>query len=114
MQRVLNKFENRDDYSVLILESNKYNPVEVKVDTALVPRLLDYTWCYEQSRGRIYTTCLDMKLPTYLGYANCHIPLHKMVAWLHTNTPLVRVVKRKNFDLRIKSMTLYTSPKLYP
>lgn len=107
MQHVLNKYEKKGDHSILVLESKKYARVDVFIDDTMVEKLSPFTWCYECTRGRIYTTCLNMNLPRHLGYSNCHIPLWKMIAWHHTGNPKVQVLKRKNFDLRVSQMVIW-------
>ncbi len=70
--------------------SSGYYALEIVFDADNYDLLSKYSWCYEASKGLVYTMDLTMELPKLLGYITPRVYLRDLI--LHKNGKLHKAV----------------------
>lgn len=72
---VQNEYKNTVDPSIssLSVVSNGYYSINILFNTnfdgiSIIDMLRKYKWCYEQTKGQVYTMDLSLSLPKRMGY----------------------------------------------
>lgn len=82
MQIVRNEFNEVD--GTLTIVSGRYEPVSVHINPKHFPLLRQHTWCFEQTKGQIYTTDMTLKLPSIFGFKSPRVYLWRLICYLET------------------------------
>lgn len=86
-----NSYIINDNYTELIIKSNKYGVIKVKIDFEDIERCKDITWHYSNSRDIPYI-CGKIK--------NKNIKLHRYLLDLYDNSLVVDHINRNTLDNR--------------
>lgn len=91
---VLNSYESgvNNEITWLTIASAGYYTVKAKLNTVfdevhIIEKMKAYKWCYEQSKGQIYTMDLTRALPTAMGYGTCRVYLRDYILYLLGHSP---------------------------
>lgn len=107
MRKLINKYRSEGKYSVLRIESTRYEPVEVVFDTQFISTIQLFSWCFEQSKGLIF--CFDFKngWPEKLGCRTNKFYLAKLITYLHTGDNTAQWHRKNIFDYRIENNGIF-------
>ena len=101
MKKIINVYGRCMEYSTIRVESTVYNNVVSVFDFKYEDKLKEFNWCYETSKGVLYTMDLTMKTATLLGCAGPKFYLQKYVAWLETGNNKVVWLRKHKWDYRV-------------
>lgn len=96
MSFVVNEWIRQDDETTVLRIIGVYS-IDVLVATSDVPRLQQFSWCYEQAKGNVYTMDATMELPTLLGISSPRVYLWKYIVFLRT-CRVAKAWRRANID----------------
>lgn len=84
-KRVANIYGKTTKPEVMTLEviSSGIYDIEVTFDTAMHEHMTKYSWCFERSKGLLYTMDLTLDLPTKMGYSTARVYLRDFIMY-HT------------------------------
>jgi hypothetical protein len=84
--------------------------VEITFNTRFYDEMQKHSWCFEQSKGLVYTMDLSGELPAKMGYKTARIYLRDLLLYLdgklHTHT-----WKRSLEDYRLDGANLSSTTK---
>ncbi len=92
MQVVHNNFEAVSEAeSVLTIQSGAYDPIQVRVPTKYVPQLEKHHWCFEASKGQVYTMDFTMELSKIFGFKTPRVYMWRYICYLVSGDPKLRL-----------------------
>lgn len=97
MSLILNDWLPSTEPSTTVLRMTGVYVQDVYVDTVLVPKLKELSWCYEQSKGQTYATDFTLVVPTMLGVVSPRVYLWKYIVYLNTSK-IAKGWKRVNLN----------------
>lgn len=104
MKKIINKYlVAADNTSKLTIVSTVYGITEVFIDTDFQRYMEKLSWCYERSKGAVYTVDLKLGVWKLLGAKSPKFYLQKYVAFLHTGSTTVDWIRPNKLDYRITS-----------
>jgi hypothetical protein len=120
-RKVLNTYESgaNNEVTWLTVASPGYYTAKAKINTVfdevpLLESIKKYVWCYEQSKGQIYTMDLSRKLPTSMGYATPRVYLRDYILFLLGHNPRTIEWRRDSIsDYTIRPCDLFPRKKRY-
>jgi hypothetical protein len=118
---VLNSYEAAPNvaFTYLTIASAGYYTAKAKLDNRfdavdIVENVKQYKWCYEASKGQIYTMDLSMKLPTQMHYKTARVYLRDYILFLLGHNPHKVEWRRSTLeDYTIKPCDLFPRVKTF-
>lgn len=82
-KRVANIYGKTSNPKVMTLEviSSGIYDIEVIFDTEFHDLLSKHSWCFEQSKGLVYTMDLSLELPAKMGYSTARVYLRDFIMY---------------------------------
>lgn len=120
-RKVLNSYESgaNNEITWLTIASPGYYTAKAKLNTRfdavdIVENVKQYNWCYEQSKGQVYTMDLSRKLPIEMGYATPRVYLRDYILFLLGHNPHAIEWRRETIhDYTIRPCDLHPRRKHY-
>ena len=75
---IYGKTDNVDVMTLEIISSGIYN-IEITFNAWMYDAMKHRSWCFEQTKGLIYTMDLSMALPTMMGYKTARVYLRDFI-----------------------------------
>lgn len=101
MRKIINVYGTCDEYSTLKIDSTVYGTVTVLYDSKYDAQLKQFNWCYESTKGVVYTMDLGMKTARILKCAGPKFYLQKYISYLHTGKLNVIWHRKNRWDYRV-------------
>jgi len=74
------KTDNPDVMTLEIISDGIYN-IEIVFSTWMYDEMRSRSWCFEQTKGLVYTTDLTLELPTIMGYKTARVYLRDFIMY---------------------------------
>jgi len=104
VKKIINSYAPISELTArLTIVSTVYGVTEVLVDAEFRHALQKLSWCYERSKGAVYTVDLKLGVWKLLGAKSPKFYLQKYVAFLHTGSTTVDWIRPNKLDYRITS-----------
>jgi hypothetical protein len=69
------------DVMTLEITSNGIYSIEIVFDMWMYDSMKERSWCFEQTKGLVYTMDLSMELPTQMGYSTARVYLRDFIMY---------------------------------
>lgn len=82
-RRVSNIYGKTDNPRIMTLEvvSSGIYDIEISFETEFYELMNKHSWCFEQSKGLVYTMDLSLELPTKMGYTTARVYLRDFIMY---------------------------------
>lgn len=105
-RRVSNEYKTNGDAALHLVSPGVYEVVAL-VNVADIAAMQAHSWCYEQTKGLIYTMDLTQRLPRAMGYNTPRVYLRDFILYINGHDHRKVIWHRRSLhDYRLDASTL--------